>query len=97
MPPGESCLITIKNTLSEGEPGVKMFGFWKIWKEDLDLQFFTLTDLNTQEDDALTKIGQPGAVKTLNRGETTYLFVVNPLKLESRSFRLNYGSAMDSI
>lgn len=89
MQPGDSCLILIKNGVVNPENTV---GYWKIWKEQKDLQFFMAPSIDSTDDNELVKIGNPGAVEEIKRGETKYLFVTNPT-MKTKSFKLNYAGS----
>lgn len=82
-------MIIIKNGVLNVE---NLIGYWKIWKDEKDLQFFLAPRLGTHDDNELEKIASPGDVEEIKRGETKYLFVTNPT-LNKRSFKINFAGA----
>ena len=89
MQPGDSCMIIISNGVVDPENNI---GYWKIWKEQKDLQFFRAPALNSSDDNELEKISHPGEVEEIKRGETKYLFVTNPT-MKTKSFKLNFAGS----
>lgn len=89
MQPGDSCMIIIRNGVVSPE---NQKGFWKIWKDQKDLQFFMAPAINSTDDNELDKISNPGQVEEIERGDTKYLFVTNPT-LKTKSFKLNYAGS----
>ena len=65
MHKGNTCLIEILNGMdsSDGE-----LGFWKIWKEELDIRFYLVDSIEEIDDDKMNKINEPGKVKNLTQG-----------------------------
>lgn len=89
MSPGDTCMITIQNAITNEESNL---GFWKIWQEQMDLQFFTAKTLEETDDNNLENLKQIGKKQQLEKDQTYYLFVVNPT-LEERHFQLNYAGS----
>ena len=88
MDPGDTCMIIIKNDFqTKGS-----FAFWKIWKDDLGLQFYLAPSYLSNSDKDLQKITNPGAVESLALRQELNLFVINPT-LKPRTFNLQYSLA----
>ena len=82
-------MIIIENRMV-GEYNDK--AFWKIWEEQMDLQFFEAQKYDSKDDNELEALKQIGKIQTLGKDEQYFLFVVNPT-LEERNFKLNYAGA----
>ena len=54
MLPGKTCMIKIQNHVSDS------ISYWKIWKDDLGLQFFHSDKYDATDDNTLSKIPYPG-------------------------------------
>ena len=89
MDKGDVCLVRVQNNMQHDS---EIQGFWKIWKDDVGLQFFAVPSDTSTDDNDLDAIKDVGVVQRINKDTTKYLFIVNPT-LEQKSFYLTYGKA----
>ena len=84
MSAGDVCMIEIQNGLRNIFANL---GFWKIWKDQNDLQFYKAQKYDETDDNQLEQINDAGTSQSMGKGESFFLFVVNPT-IEERHFKL---------
>ena len=58
MEPGDTCMIKVENAMEDEDAD----GFWKIWRDQRDLLFYTVKRRDETDDNKLSRLDEPNRV-----------------------------------